>query len=51
VRLHAWTEVRQPMHNAMVKGPRYDADKPPPQGDAGIGAHIGAARQGVQISQ
>jgi hypothetical protein len=39
------------MHNAMVNGPRYDADKPPPQGDAGIGAHIGAAWQSLQISQ
>jgi hypothetical protein len=51
VRLHEWIEARQPMHNAMVNGPMYDADKPPPQSGAGIGAHIGAARQVVPISQ
>ena len=51
MRLHAWIEARQPMHNAMVNGAFSDADKPLPRSDAGIGAHIGAARQGVQIIQ
>jgi hypothetical protein len=35
------------MHNAS----QYDADKPPPESVALDGAHIGAARQGVKISQ
>ena len=51
MRLHARIEAKQRMHNAMVDGPMYDADKPPPQSGAGIGAHIGAAQKGVQISQ
>jgi hypothetical protein len=51
VRLHARIEAKQHMHNAMVDGPMYDADKPPPQSGAGIGAHIGAVRQSTSESQ